>query len=311
MIGPGYTFTSRQLQSVPPALSGADIAFVGVSVDDRGFATVNALKDVTKTLSDFRFDQDHQEIYLNEHKTNRQRLIEHMGGCSRILIDATTLGLGEILHILMAARQGGHRAVEFLYAEPIKYTENKTANKEEPQRRDFALTRNCRFQAVLGFAHEYQSNMKAAHVFMLGYESARIGNAIEQLGERNRKLYGVYAIIGVPAFQSGWEANSIRPHLHVLEELDIDEHSIVYCQANSIRETYLTLWELYRQLGDESGCFYVSPIGTKPHAVGAALFLLETKGIEPTTSLYYDHPVRVNKRSEGNATWHHVTVRLA
>ena len=97
--------------------------------------------------------------------------------------------------------------------------------------------------------------MKAAHVFMLGYESARIRNAFEQLGERNRKLYGVYAIIGVPAFQSGWEANSIRPHLHVLEELDIDEHSIVYCQANSIRETYLTLWELYRQLGDESGCF--------------------------------------------------------
>lgn len=158
MIRPSYTFTSSQLQSVPPALTGVDIAFVGVSVDDRGFATVNALKDVTKTLSGFRFDQDNQEIYLDEQKTNRQRLIEHMDGCNRILIDATTLGLGEILHILMAARQGGHQAVEFLYAEPIKYTENKTANKEEPQRRDFALTTNCRFQAVLGFAHEYQLN---------------------------------------------------------------------------------------------------------------------------------------------------------
>lgn len=96
-----------------------------------------------------------------------------------------------------------------------------------------------------------------------------------------------------------------------MDELDIDDHSIVYCQANSIRETYLTLWELYRQLGDERGCFYVSPLGTKPHAVGAGLFLLETKGCEPTTSLYYDHPVRVNKRSKGYATWHHVTVKLA
>ena len=58
MTGPGYTFTSRQLPSVPPELAGADLAFVGVSVDDRGFATVNALKDVTKAISSFRFGEE-------------------------------------------------------------------------------------------------------------------------------------------------------------------------------------------------------------------------------------------------------------
>lgn len=311
MTGPGYVFTSKQSSSVPSELAGLDLAFVGGSVDDRGFATINALNDVARKISEFRFDSNYQEIYLNGQKTNRQRLVEHMADTSRILIDATTLGLGEILHILMAARQGGHQKVEFLYAEPGEYTRSETASKDESQSREFALTTNCRFQGVLGFAHEYQSNMKAAHVFMLGYESARIRNAVEQLGDRDRRRYGIYAVIGVPAFQSGWESNSIRPHLRVLEELDIDDHSIVYCQANSIRETYLTLWELYRQLGDESGCFYVSPIGTKPHAVGAGLFLLETKGGEPTTSLYYDHPERLNRRSKGYATWHHVTVELA
>lgn len=310
MNSPSYIFTSRQSALAPPALEGVELAFVGGSVDDRGSATINALKGVATTVSRFRFDPYNQEIYLNDQITNRQRLTEHMASRGRILVDATTLGLGEILHILMATRQGRHQSIEFLYAEPGDYTRNTSENAGEPQRREFKLTTNCRFQSVLGFAHEYQPNMKAAHVFMLGYEPARIRNAVEQRDDLDRERYGIHVVIGIPAFQSGWESNSIRPHLSVLEELDINEHSISYCQANSIRETYFSLWELYRQLGDERGCFYVSPIGTKPHAVGAALFLLETKGNEPTTSLYYDHPERVSKRSSDVATWHHVKVQL-
>lgn len=310
MSSPTYVFRSRNSRSEPPSIKGVGVAFVGGTVDDRGSATINALKDAATTLSSFRFDPYNQEIYLNDQKTNRQRLSDHISNSSRILLDATTLGLGEILHVLMAARQAGHRTMEFLYAEPGEYTINNSKNVDEPHDREFKLTTNCRFQAVQGFAHEYRPNMISAHVFMLGYEPARIRNAFEQRDDLDRKRYGIHVVIGVPAFQSGWESNAIRPHLQVLEELDINDHSITYCQANSIRETYLTLWELYRQLGDERGCFYVSPIGTKPHAVGAALFLLETKGSEPTTSLYYDHPVRVNKRSTDVSAWHHVTVQL-
>jgi hypothetical protein len=92
--------------------------------------------------------------------------------------------------------------------------------------------------------------------------------------------------------------------------MEITEHSITYCQANSIREAYFTLWELYRQLGDEHGCFFVSPLGTKPHTVGTALFLMETKSREVPTSLYYDNPERIVKRSTEVTAWHHVRVQL-
>lgn len=305
-----YVFTSRHSVAVPDNLDGVGLAFIGRPVDERGSATIRALETLVTTVSVFRFDAGSQRIYLDEKEVNRQRLIAHLEDNARILLDATTLGLGEILHILMAAKQGGHRAVEFLYAEPGEYTQITAESTADTQRREFRLTTNCRFRAVLGFAHEYQTDMKVAHVFLLGFEEGRIRNAFEQRGDIDPKRYRIHVVIGVPGFQAGWESNSIRPHLRVLEDREINEHSITYCQANSIRETYLTLWQLYRQLGDERGCFYVSPIGTKPHAVGAALFLLETKGNDPTTSLYYDHPERVSGRTSDVTTWHHVTVQL-
>lgn len=307
---PSYTFTSRISLSTPEGLTGVGVAFVGESVDDRGSATIKALQEVMTTVSTLRFDASNQVIYLDGREVNRERLVAHINGKERILLDVTTLGLGEILHILMATRQGGYKSVEFLYAEPVEYTQDIVNGTDDPKRREFKLTKNCRFQSVLGFAHEYQTNMKAAHVFFLGFEPGRIRNAFEQRDDLNTDQYCIHVIIGVPAFQAGWESNTIRPHLHVLVEQDINEHAITYCQANSIRESYLTLWDLYQQLGDERRCFYVSPLGTKPHAVGTALFLLETKGSDSATSLFYDHPERVSNRSSSVAAWHHVTVCL-
>lgn len=305
-----YVFTSRQSATVPSSLEGVDLAFVGGCVDERGSATTSALRGIARTVSSLHFDASNQGTFLDGNETNRDRLASHIRGKTRVLIDATTLGLGEILQILLAISRVENRTVEFLYAEPKKYMRRTAESAIDRQLRDFSLTNNCSFCSVQGFAHEYQANMRAAHVFLLGFEPARILNAIEQRNDFDRDLYRCQVIIGVPAFQAGWESNSIRPHLAILEELDIGEHSITYCQANSIRETYLTLWDLYRQLGDERGCFFVSPLGTKPHAVGAALFLMETKGNDIATSLYYDHPERLPERSLEVATWHHVLVQL-
>lgn len=310
MTAPSYRFTSNQSNVAPPQLEGVDLAFVGGSVDDRGSATIDALRKTSRVVSELQYCPDDQKIKLNKQDSSRSRLSEHMGSVKRILIDATTLGLGEILNILMAVQINRRSEVEFLYAEPGEYTKSKPAHDEEPQHRKFALTTNCRFQGMQGYAHAYQSNMVAKHVFLLGYESARLRNAIEQRGDIDRNRYQIQVVIGVPAFQTGWESNTTRTHLHVLEELEVANHRVAYCQANSIRESYLTLWDLYSQMGDERSCFYISPLGTKPHAVASALFLLETKGSDWATSLYYDHPERVSNRSKGYSKWHHVAVRF-
>jgi hypothetical protein len=177
--------------------------------------------------------------------------------------------------------------------------------------KEFSLTSNCKFSAVQGFAHEYDPGHPSSHVFMLGFEPARFLSAIEQRNWDDSHATRLSFVFGVPAFRPGWEANSIRAHLQVMEDLGLSESHMRYCQANSVRESYLTLWDLYRTLGEDQGCFFVSPLGTKPHAIGAALFLLETRGSDTPTSLYYDHPSRVPKRSEEIGAWHQVTVHLS
>ncbi|XAJ89994.1 hypothetical protein V5R75_02105 [Pseudomonas sp. 4810-S13] len=304
-----YQFTSRISLDAPPSLQSVDVAFVGGGVDHRGVASISALQGFASTVYRLRFDAVNQQTYINEKPVLREAFTKIFHQQKRIVLDATTLGLGEILQVLLVAKRLRCPRVEFLYAEPARYTRREGA--VDFRMRDFSLTQNCHFQSVQGFAHEYDPSMRAAHIFLLGFEPGRIRNAIEQRGDYDPDRYRFQMVIGVPAFQTGWESNSIRPHLAVLEDLEISERSIIYCQANSIRESYLTLWDLYRQLGDERGCFFVSPLGTKPHAVGAALFLLETKGNEISTSLYYDHPERVIKRSSEIAAWHHVDVQLS
>lgn len=304
-----FQFKSKITTSAPLNLKGVDVAFVGGEVDQRGVASISALQVSASKVYKLRFDAANQQTYIDNKPVLREALTKICCNQERIILDTTTLGLGEILQVLLAAKRLKITKIEFLYAEPKNYTRREGV--VDFRMRDFSLTQNCHFQSVQGFAHEYDPTMRAAHVFLLGFEPGRIRNAIEQRGDYDPDRYRFQMVIGVPAFQTGWESNSIRPHLAVLEDLDISERSVIYCQANSIREAYIALWDLYRQLGDERGCFFVSPLGTKPHAVGAALFLLETKGNEIPTSLYYDHPERVIKRSSEISAWHHVSVQIS
>lgn len=307
-----YQFVTSAFAEVPDCLEEASIAFVGAGVDDRGFATVAALKERVPKVVSLSFEANQQQVFVDGKETNRSGMAALVGNQTKVLIDATTLGLGEILKLLVAIGNAGLESVDFLYAEPKQYT-RKWGRESElvgSYLRDFDLTSNCRFVSILGFAHEYQAGDTATHVFFLGFEPARIQNALEQRGDIDPEKYRRHLVIGVPAFQAGWEADSIKPHLQVFEEQDITERSIHYCEADSIRESYLLLWDLYHQLRDDRSVFFISPLGTKPHSVGAALFLLETKGSECPTSLYYDHPVRVEKRSSDISAWHVTQARF-
>lgn len=307
-LSPGFRIRSRTT-SIQPLFDGIDLAVAGAAVDDRGRAAIRALSDAVPAVRIFEFDASNHQIYLDNIETRMDRLRSEFNGKERVLLDATTLGIGALLNLLVALTRAGVESVEILYVEPLSYTRREEANGHA-QQREYSLSMNCKFSTVHGFAQEYDSTRRATHVFMLGFEPARMLNAVEQRGYDDQHSTAFHAIVGVPAFQAGWEANSIRPHLAALEDLNIRESSINYCQANSVREAYLALWDLYRRLGDEQSCFYISPLGTKPHGVAAALFLLETKSLDASTSLYYDHPHRVTGRSSDVGVWHHVVVRF-
>jgi len=305
-----YLFHSSTSNEFPSECKNIDIAFVGERVDDRGFSSVEEIYSHSKNVHIIKFDPEQQLTLLNDTPIQKQKLVETIQNKKRILIDATTVGLGEILQILLATNKASIKEIEFVYAEPGQYTQQSSNNESHHNSREFALTHNCVFRSVQGFAHQHDNGSPASHIFMLGFEQGRILNAFEQRAVFDLENYKCHFIIGVPAFKAGWESNSIRPHLDILDELKVSERAISYCQANSIRESYHTLWDLYTKIGDERKTLFVSPLGTKPHTVGAALFLFETKGNDKITSLYYDHPKRLINRSRNIERWHYVNVML-
>lgn len=305
---PKYRFRSRTSAEFPSEIGAATLAFVGDPVDERGTAAIECIRNVVPNVVRFGFDAGFHTFSIDGENSSTRGLLNALQGHANVVLDATTLGLGEVLQILRCLETAGCKAVNFLYVEPGSYQQQKAHSHRLDH--EFSLTNNCKFSAVQGFAQQYEAGHPSSHVFMLGFEPARLLNAIEQRNWEDSHLTSFHMVVGVPAFRPGWEANSIRAHLQAMEDLELTEARVRYCQASSVREAYLTLWDLYRTLGEDQGCFYVSPLGTKPHALGAALFLLETRGAENPTSLYYDHPHRIPKRSEKIGIWHHVAVAI-
>jgi len=302
-----YKFVSKYSDKPPTTIKNIQLTLIGPIVDDRGEKIKEFLISLDSEICSFTLNPSEQETFLDLEKITRSGLTSRLSQYKNILLDITTLGLGEILIIILAAQKASIKKIDLVYAEPGSYTNSHYSMIES---RDFKLTTNCKFTAIHGFAHQYQSNHHASHIFFLGFEPGRLQSALEQRGDFDSKKYQIQVIVGIPAFNIGWEQNSIIPHIDILKERGVHEHSISYSQANSVREAYLTLWHLYQQLGEDKAVFYVSPLGTKPQSVGAALFLLETKGEDPSTSLFYDHPERVSGRSSDIGTWHHISVEI-
>lgn len=301
-------FASRRYAGAAvPAMDLTDLLVAGPPVDVRGREALNKLKSTAGDSIQLRFEPKGNRLLVNEEPVTHHRFVGLLQGKS-VRMETTTLGLAEILFALRALDDIGIKRCEFIYIEPGGYAQTGESVRSEAEP-TFALTQNCDFKGLQGFAHAYEDNDPAVHIYMLGYEQSRLLKAVEQRDSVDPTSYIRHVIVGIPPFEAGWENNVFSGHTAYLEHIGIRDPQIDYCPANSTQEAYLLLHKLYANYKSENRVFFVSPLGTKPHAVGAALFLLETRGATCPTSLYYDHPVRIQDRSREVAAWHHVKAR--
>jgi hypothetical protein len=304
---PNFIFKSREYTEFNQMqLEKSDILFVGGSVDDRGeSATGNLTQMSSRTV---KLETQGTQLCTDGHKGNQafSMLKQSLKPGMKVRIEATTLGLAEIIRVIQAAIDMGLTSVEFVYIEPSKYSEPGALYTETglPQHRDFLLTTNRKFTGLSGFSHEHTPDQKAHHVFFLGFEPSRLEQAFQQKDDPGTRNYARTAVVGVPAFSPGWENNVFSGHAAALSARGFAAGNIRYCAANSPRDAYFLLWDIWRSVANIEDLFYVSPFGTKPHSVGAALFLVEAKRESSPTSLYYDHPERPKGRSEKIRRWH-------
>jgi hypothetical protein len=279
-----------------------DLAVVGTTVDDRGEAAVGYSRSNANRMITLRYEAFAPKLFVDGRPLECEELTDFMQGLGRvsILLDATSLGVAEIALCCQSLRMVDPDRFSILYVEPGEYN---APNARDPlQRKVYDLseeTPNYIGIPGLTFILEDESPDQLV-VFLLGYEGERLERAFDQLNLNSKNCSVVF---GIPAFRAGWEASSFENNIRFLNERNI-KGGVFFKAADNPLAVLEFLEEMYPARGD--GPFFVAPIGTKPHAIGAALFA----GWRNDVGLLYDHPRPRTRRSNRLGTWHLFEVEL-
>ena len=181
--------------------------------------------------------------------------------------------------------------LRIVYAEPIEYRFHSAPTPSEI----FDLSERIEGVAPIpGFTSLTDERNESASVFvpLLGFEGARFAYLLEQVQPPGDK---VVPVVGVPGFRSEYPFHTYQGNRLALWESGAWKNAR-YAIANCPFSLYYALEDISREyVGDR---LKIAPIGTKPHALGAVLFVISSS--DPV-ELVYDHPIRKAKRTEGAA----------
>jgi len=273
-------------------------AIVGPAVDARGREAVAFAKANSDKLIEMHYDEATFEMEINGERINSEDTADSLSAvaASRVILESTTLGFVETFMCCRSLLNAGLRSMSILYVEPRTYSAPRRS--QVLHKRDFDLS-----EAVPGYrpipgATFHLSALKPQHaVFFLGYEDHRFEVALEELQQTVRPQ-DCSVVLGVPAFQPGWEMNSFANNVHVIRSNDLSG-GIHFCGAENPAAAAEILLEIRKSLRSDARMFLV-PIGTKPMGIAAAIFAAEHEDV----GLLYDHPRRRTDRSSQSSSWH-------
>jgi len=270
-------------------------AIVGEAVNARGEAAIKFAKENSDKVSIFRYDPDKLQIHCDDSNFSSEEPEQVFDSfrTETVLLESTTLGFVEILLCCRGLKQCAQKSVSLLYTEPRNYF--RPRRSQIVHRHDFELSEEVHeFMAVPGNVILLSTNAAPKCVVFLGFEGQRLNRFLEQTGIPISKCS---LIFGVPAFHPGWEMHAFANNLRILKGEQMAGR-VFFCGAQNILSAYEKLNYIHNSFLGER--LLVTPIGTKPHGVGAALFLSE----HPDVGVIYDYPKKKEKRSDDVETWH-------
>lgn len=267
--------------------------FFGASLDDRT-STVESTVKIHPRYNVF-YDKDKYSLSINGEQYKIFKLQEFFieKNMSNILIDTTSLGFPEILYLLDGINRSGiETMITLLYVEPQEYNKKR----EGAQDSEFKLSdRRHAFVSLPAFSIDNQSSAenKAVLVTFLGFENSRLGQIIENDdGASYKKLM---AHVSVPAYKAGWENISLRKHLRYFDQ--INSELVIHPGSNPYAVN-----ELLCELAYTNPKLVITPLGTKPTAIGVCIFLINNyplNKLNKQIGAIYDFPEKSKKRSVG------------
>ena len=196
-----------------------DLAVIGSAIDTRGRKAIEFAQGISPATKQLVYDPANLCLTSGEDVIQCDELADwlYVLHPHSLILEATTLGLPEILLSANAAIHNGLRQLTLLYVEPRQYL----APRQEISihRRDFDLSDEITgYTAVPGWAFILDDTAPQQTVFCIGYEGHRLDQAFEQLSINPDHTS---VLLGVPAFRPGWEMNTFANNIRVMRERKI------------------------------------------------------------------------------------------
>ena len=211
-----------------------------------------------------------------------------------VLIDITGVSQPALFYLLKLLYEDiNPRRLFLAYTEPLRYRERTLPSTDDM----FDLTERLgKIKALPGFVTNTARGKSTAIALLIGFEGKRFNAVCEELEMDSDQ---VRVILGFPAFRPGWEYLAFGGNQSALEAFQ-GERYLWHAAANDPFEAYNILGDILDFDRNQGNDLVIAPIGTKPHAMGAALFAIHHP---KDTRLVYDFPVKARHfRTEGVGT---------
>lgn len=267
------------------------------NIDDR----LQWMKDfIGKAATDVHtvtYDIEAAEINIDSGNSQQNFSVNNLANLGvptgRILIDATSLVLPELLYLMSWANLI-NQEFDVMYVEPSAYKEKPYKPKIGSHRLDYSLSEDGPGLCMLP---RYALPLTGSHlVVALGYEGHRFGSLLSSDEISPRSVSG---ILGVPPFELGMEKNSYARNYTIMDDArrtyDAD---FLITAANDPFQNYQLLKTIFQSEAASlkpSRKMHLAPFGTKPVALGMIWFAINNKGV----SILYDFVKKKRMRSAG------------
>ena len=206
---------------------------------------------------------------------------------AKICIDITTLKQGVLFLLIKLLINNLRPARLFVaYTEPKEY--KRRAHRTIGEIEEFDLYEQIigSSNSVPGFIKQRSSN-DILLVSPIGFDSQRLQTIYENLKPKE-----IIPIVGFPSFVPGWNITAIKANFMILKSAECFD-AVKTCESASPFKLFDLLTEIFHRYNGQYD-IYISPLGTRPHCLGAAIFATKN----PSAYLIYDFPVEKKYRSK-------------
>lgn len=271
--------------------SGYSYSFIGSELDDRTKESIRICKEKGDATHEITYDPNSLSVIFNKNEFECEVFFEqfHQESYS-VLLDATTLGTVELAIAIKTLYQDECcKTLDVLYIEPGEYTTTGTSNSNPGT--SYNLSEEISgYVGIPGLSHQIDEADNNRYIFFVGFEAVRLTRAFDEQNV-NKELSCI--VFGVPAFKTNWESNSFINNIRAIGDNNLKDR-IFFAPADNPQASFDILNDESKRSDSER--LVIAPIGTKPHAIGACVFIAANDNL---SSLLYDHPIKKQARSAG------------